>query len=223
MRRPINIFEDNFIMSLLLLSILLLSWVWYSDRKKIGLYFNALFGGRFVEQLERNDNDSTNKVAIILRTINLLVLSIFSFQIISTLNVLPENVSLINSMLLLFVALIVLGIMKFAFVKISSWLMELEGLGREYLFYQHIFYSVMGVLLLPIVILIEYQQIMSSALLVKLIGVLIGIGLIYRIVMLIVKIFVEFNVSMYHIILYICTLEIIPLVAICKWLADNFR
>ena len=106
-------------------------------------------------------------------------------------------------------------LMKFVIIKTFSFLTETQQGFYEYLTNHKIFFQLQGLLLLPLGILLIFSSVEWQKYLVLIIIVLIVLFSVFRIALSILYA-VRYGFSFLYILLYLCTLEILPLVVIFK-------
>jgi hypothetical protein len=111
-------------------------------------------------------------------------------------------------------------LLKYLVYKGLGWLLLLQKYFSEYLYNFFIYEKILGVLLLPVVIGIPF---MPSVFLPGLIKIGISLILLCLIIRIIRGISLSFKlkVSILYIILYLCTLEILPLLIFLKLIISS--
>lgn len=112
---------------------------------------------------------------------------------------------------------------KFAGLKITGWLFNMEEAADSYIFIVFVVNKMLGILLLPFLVLLAFTSgdlyLTSLALSWCLVGGLI----IYRFILTYSAVRNQVKVNPFHFILYICAFEIAPLLLIYKGLLLFFR
>ena len=100
-------------------------------------------------------------------------------------------------------------------VSLAGWTFNALPCAKEVRGYLWGYNTVLGLLLAPFVIALFYVQSESKQTLIYIIFVIFFIYLIFRFIRLI-KILFDFRVSILYMILYLCALEILPFLVLCK-------
>ncbi len=209
--------NDGFFVGLLL-AVGLLTYLLYTQRKRLNNILSAVIADRYFNQLVREENTLVQRVFLILTLIFVLVLPLFLLQVIHYYHWQTADV---KGFALYIVLLLVLAIMYFIKIITASFLgyvFDMDALVKSHFYNVFLVNNLLGLVLLPIVALGAYSYQLPQSLLIQ-----IGIGTI-----LLGYTFRTFrslymNVgfkggAIYHLFLYFCTLEILPLVVLFKLL-----
>lgn len=216
--RIAHIVEQNVYIAFFLFGLILLGWVMVYDRKKIQLYFSSFFGSRYTEQLERNELDKSGRLIIVSRFFFFSSLAIILYKL--------ENLSYLDTFssegimlwCLIFVSILSWYIIKTIIVNILGWMFGLVELSKESGFYTQLNSMVLGFIMYPILLFSHFQEFASETKFFLLIALLLMFSAIMKSFKLISISFNRFGVSIYYNILYICSLEILPLIVLMKLL-----
>ncbi|HPR30442.1 MAG TPA: DUF4271 domain-containing protein [Prolixibacteraceae bacterium] len=111
---------------------------------------------------------------------------------------------------------------KFTLYRISGWLFDSDSETQEYIFYAKTGNRLLGIFLLPIALILFFTGILLTKILltiaVAIIGIISIINVSRGIAIIAKKVF-----SIYYIILYLCTLEILPLLLVWRIVWRNFE
>lgn len=109
-------------------------------------------------------------------------------------------------------------LIKFVWLKISGWLFNVKEAADSYIFIVFIVNKMIGILLLPFLIMIAFTlgDVYSASLILS--GCLVAGLLIYRFVLTYVAVRNQVKVNPFHFFLYLCALEIAPLLLVYKGL-----
>lgn len=213
---PENLYKANndWVFGILILCLILYSFIQVFYRKRLSMIFKAFFAKHFANQLARECNIFKERISIPLFFLYIIVFSMVIYQAIIYFFNLPENIN-INFILFAEICGVVLicWFLKVAMIKISEKIFKTGKQSYEILLNIFIFNIISGIVLLPVIILIlysNYSVFIYTAL------ILSGLIFLYRIFREI-KIGISYkNFSLLHLFLYICTLEILPLIVIAK-------
>jgi len=207
-----NINESAFYF--LLLALFLLSYTISVYRKYIGQFFEALIFRFVANKIIREKTVPIQKMSTLLDLVYILCFALLFNQAF----VLLSNSSQPNSImtLTLFAAAVCsFRVLRYLLVKIS---LLFTGYRRFFhdIYSNSILYSrVLGVILLPLVFLIAYTHITLALPLLYVSVAIFAIVMIARTVRLFL-VFVEYDISIFYFILYLCALEIAPFLIVWK-------
>jgi hypothetical protein len=183
------------------------------DHRRLLQLLNAVLRQSSVSLLYREEYALTGRVSILLLLNYLIVLPLFVWQTCRHLGIQVDGFSGFG--------LIVLGITAAYFVKILSTrvlgsIFEMKDAAAEYTYNILLFNKTTGLVLFPVVLLMAYaHQVPHQYLVWGGLGIL-SIMLIYRLLRALLIGISSSSVSFFYIILYLCTLEILPFIVIIK-------
>ncbi len=107
---------------------------------------------------------------------------------------------------------------KYLFLRFSGWVFNVKEAANTYIFVVFLVNKLIGVLLVPFLLLVAFSShaVVQQAVTVSLVGM--GIMLFYRFLVGLGTIRRDLKVSALHFFLYLCAVEILPLMLICKTL-----
>lgn len=118
----------------------------------------------------------------------------------------------------LFFALVVSAAytVKFLILKICGWLFNLNREMATYIFNTFLINNILGIAILPFVCLIAYNQLLPTSLLILISVILAGIAFAYRMFRGVLVGLSMPSFSLLYLFLYLCTLEIAPLLILIR-------
>lgn len=199
--------QDAFFI-LVLLSFLLIALIKGMYWKHAKLFFMGVFAQRYANQYLREENAFTERVnflTFLLMAIN-FTLIITKFQAVIDL---PTIVSVFFLVLLFF-------LLKLILIKLLGFFFKVKDLAKLAIFFSLLFDKTLGFVLFPLVVVIYFFSIdISSTML------MISLGLF--IILFMLKLFWlwkigtnSFGLSQVYIFLYLCSIEIFPLLLLVK-------
>jgi len=203
-----TIFNQDIIFVLLTISFLLIAVLKSYYWKHAKLLFMGIFAQRYANQYLREENAFTERVSFI----TFLLMSVnFSLIIINLTDIksVSETVSLIGGVMLFFIIKIVL-------IFLLGIILRVKDIAKLGIFFSFLFDRALGFFLFPIVILLYFFSfnIAPFAML---------IVVVFFVVLLLLKLFwlwkigtKAFGLSHFYIFLYLCVLEISPLLLLGK-------
>jgi ABC-type multidrug transport system fused ATPase/permease subunit len=207
--KPKTQYLQNWSILILVLLFVILASIRTASEKYIIQLFQSIFNRSTANRLFRDKVSNLMHVSIRLDTFFILVIGLLLFQTVSfIMQPSPENTLIIFGISV--AAILVYVTLKFTLYRIIGFIFDVNSETEEYIFYAKSGNRILGLILLPIVISLffikgnnaEFLLIIGGimALIVSIINILKGIRVIAQ------KVF-----SIYYMILYLCTLEILPL------------
>lgn len=213
--KPILSANHNW-MTLLLVGVLFLVGVlrvFY--QKKFNLFINSFISKRFSNQIIREENGLTQSTSIILTIIFFLSVSFFFYLSGQYYHQFPYKTNEFEQFLMILIGCLGFYFFKLIANKIIGYIFKIYRETDEYIFNQFIVLQIIGLLLCTWCILLNYSTIISKEYI-----IFIGFGtLVLGFFVRMVKSFGIANMSSYspiYIFLYLCSLEILPLIIIIK-------
>jgi hypothetical protein len=186
----------------------------YSYFRRMQQLFKAFFANRLFIQLSRDGGLYRERISIFLFSSFIIAMSLFIFTIYDFYYTLPDST---GAEILLFVKIFI-GVLLFYLLKMG--LFNLSGIifksvkeASDYVLNIFIFGQIAGVALLPVIVLVAYIH--SETMIYAGVAMLTSLYL-YRIFRGLVISGSNAKISVYYLFLYLCTLEILPLILILK-------
>lgn len=187
-------------------------------RKRFSLLMKTLIHWKVAKQIMRFEKVYIHPVNLILNANFLFSLSLFfSFSFLITEH---DEFNLLNVFPVILAFLVSFIILKLLLYKFSEWLFDVNEVIEDYIFQANLFNKFLGVLFLGLNIFILFST-FSTTLLVK-------IGFFSLLIIYAIQLFRGLNVGVHHhakwylIILYLCTLEILPILLLIKWVKSSY-
>ncbi len=210
LRSAPNLYEDWMIgVVLLIFGILAYMRVAYS--KRLSRLFNSLVRIQILRQVMREELVFSHRASVLLLINFVLVVSLIVYCALQYFDWHDTNLEGIQLFLAIagVVSLIYLG--KLLLAIFMRWLYKDKGLIREYLFEAFLINKAVGVVFIPIAIGLVFVNTGKLELLFSISGILILLLLAFRVFQGL-RMSTSYSVSWVYIILYLCTLEILPFV-----------
>lgn len=201
----------------LFVPVALLVYLYVTYHRKLNSLFKAFFSLQAARQLEREDYRLTRRTSVILSFVFLTALSFFLYQYNRIYGVVHMKWEPVIQFHVIFAGLIVLYALKLTFNSIMGFILDARSEMHEYSFNIFLSSQAAGLFLLPLAFCIQYLRYpvfpflvagFSVFILFYVIrlakGVLIGLG--------------TRNFSAFHLFLYLCALEILPLIVLITFL-----
>jgi hypothetical protein len=211
--------ETSLLGIVLLVLMLFISAIWYFSPDFIKGNFTALA----TNPLKRNWESGANKAGMIINVllyVNFIIVIPISIMLVFN-NLIPNYLNLgisANTLLLLIAIITVYILFRQIFVSATAWLFATKTMGRAHNKLLNNLEKTLGIIILPILFVFIYTN--SS--------LLIGFGVLFILLFIISRWVFTMAIglritkfSWFHIILYLCTLEIIPFLLVIKLLRNQ--
>jgi hypothetical protein len=206
---------QNWIALLIVAIMLLLGVLRVFYQKKFTLFLSASVSKRFSNQLIREENALTQGTSVMLTIIFFLAVSLFFYLSLDDLNIKMGVVNDIQQFIIILTACIGFYFLKIFLHKLSGYIFKVYKETDEYIFNQFIVIQVSGLLLVLWCVLMSYCSDIN-----KQYVVFIGFStLLLSFIVRMIKSLGISNMGSYspvYIFLYLCSLEILPLIIIIK-------
>lgn len=214
---PIASYNSDWMIGVLLFAFILMAIVRFSFSKFLFRVFDSIINYQTSSNLLLEKNMRNLRGSIFLNLLFYVNLTLFIVQYLVYMLSLNQNHNNIVFFLYCFVVLIGLYGSKFIFIRFIAYIFDGIKESKEYLHNVSIYNKNLGVILLPITLSVPY--IAQHA-----IPLLLNTGLILTLIFYVfrlfrgVKILFRQHVAIFYMILYLCALEILPLLMIYKLL-----
>lgn len=205
---------DSWILFLLLFSLGSLAFVRGIYRKRFSMLFQTFINWKLSKQIIRYEKVYTHPVNLLL-LLNFIICVPLFFAI-ASLKEYNLHIPSFRLFISILIPLILYLLAKFFSYQFSAWLLKEKEAIDEYVFQTNLFNKYVGVLFLILSILLIYSPISST--------ILFNIGLLTLLFFLVFQLIrgviigIQRAKSLHLIILYLCTLEILPWLVLGKWL-----
>jgi hypothetical protein len=203
-----TIFNQDIIFVLLAISFLLIALLKSFYWKHAKLLFMGIFAQRYANQYLREENAFTERVSFITFLLMSINISLIILKLIPKISVL-ETFSLIFGVMLFF-------IIKIGLILLLGSIFRVKDIAKLGIFFSFLFDRVLGFFLFPLVIVLYFFTFNITPF------VMLIVAIVF-IVLLLLKLFWlwkigtnAFGFSHFYIFLYLCTLEISPLLLLGK-------
>ena len=203
-----TIFNQDIIFVLLTISFLLIAVLKSFYWKHAKLLFMGIFAQRYANQYLREENAFTERVSFITFLLMSINISLIILKLVPKTSVL-ETFSLIGGVMLFF-------ILKIGLILSLGSILRVKDIAKLGVFFSFLFDRALGFFLFPLVILLSFFAFNITPF------VMLIVAIVF-IVLLLLKLFWlwkigtnAFGLSHFYIFLYLCTLEISPLLLLGK-------
>ncbi|MCY4781024.1 DUF4271 domain-containing protein [Sphingobacterium sp. UT-1RO-CII-1] len=178
---------------------------------------SACFNERLLQQVSKEDNMMTSWPYVTLYFIFSLALGLF----ITVINASFLNYDILNFESYMRTSLIVavLFIAKILMIRFLSFVFELKKMAREYIAVLYLVYFNSMLILMPFLLLVLFIPVTYFKLILILFSVVASILFLYRLLRTFVGLFGNLRFSVFYLILYLCVLEVAPILILVKTLS----
>jgi hypothetical protein len=193
----------------------------FTNPKKLLQVFLSVYSNQASKQLYREDYRLTKSMSVLLSLSFVMVMAFLLFVCNNYFGFILQDLQPLKQFLFFTAVILLMYIVKLSsnyFIGFSTMSQELN---HEYIFNVFISSQTLGVVLLPLVICIQFSRYPTEWFLYPAI-ILCGAFYILRFIRGFIISVVEQNVGIVYIFLYLCALEILPLLVLIKFLLVNF-
>jgi len=212
--------ENYWVAVLLMLGLSLVVLIRVTSPKKFFILIRSFFSFNAAKQLIREDYRLNKGSSLILIFLFLVNFPFLLFKINEYYKLFPYSFNDLYFYLILFFLVVLVYFIKFIFLKVIGALTRNQLLADEYAYYSFLSIKGAGLFVYPVLIFLEYSQLSSVSFIVA--GLVIcATFYVLRLVRGMLILINSDGVSIFHLFLYLCGLEIIPLIVIIKILVSG--
>ncbi len=215
--QPLNKTTPDWIFPLLVVVVAAFAWLRAFYNKYFIQIVTAFFNNNLTNQIVRDENILVQRASILLNMVFSLVAALFLYFVSVHFNWSLGGMSFGLSRYIFFaLAVSAVYTFKFLILKICGYLFHLDKEMATYIFNIFLVNNVVGTLLIPVVLFLAFSTMVSTALLITISVFLIAGGFLYRIARGLSAGISSPVFSPYYLFLYLCALEIAPLIVLIK-------
>jgi len=203
----------DWVTGIFLICLILFAWVQASYPKRFQQMFRAAIQPYYVNQLEREGNLFAERITLGLGFIFYSIVSVFSYQLMKEFGMTDIGLNYYLVLGLLMAGFLLYDLIKNAMIYSLGVVFDTLEVARQYQLNALIFNHVMGVMLLPIVIVSFYWGRTESLVLGGLVVTLVFAYRLFRGMLIGAS---NKGYGLLYLFIYLCTLEILPLLLIYK-------
>lgn len=191
------------------------------DPKKIFKVFASVFSLQAAKQLLREDYKLNKRVSVFLSFGFIIVITFLVFITNKYFGLILIGISPLKQYLFFMAVITSTYLIKSVLSYLLSMIASEDELGKEYSFNIFIFCQTLGVILFPIILCIQFSKYPTELFLYPALIICLGFFTL-RLLRGVVISVIEQNVGILYIFLYLCALEILPVLVLVKFLLNNF-
>jgi hypothetical protein len=200
---------------ILITAIILLGVSKAFSRNRFNQAIRALFNYGVAQEITREEKVFFHRSNILFTLVHLLTVSLLLYHLKEFIHSSNLEIGGILAFLLILLAVTIIYIVKYIFSKVLLFVLNDVSITSEYIFNVSLFNNLLGVILIPILCVSYFSSLSFSLILLYLVIPLSIITFVLRMVRM-VMIGNGRGISYLYIFLYICTLEILPLVVLFR-------
>jgi hypothetical protein len=213
---PAARFQPDWIFGLLIFCFLLQAWVQFLYRKRFRQLLLAPFSKRFLNQLSREGNLFNERLALALGMVYIICMSLLVFEINSLMlgGQVPPMLNPFTFFLLIMVAIIAFWMLKISGILFAGMVFRTDATTNMYLLNVLVANITTGLILLPVLVMVIY---LKSVLFLYVSLSILALSLLF---LFFRGFFIGLSLTKFSYVflfVYLCTLEILPLIIMTKF------
>ena len=205
-------YQPSWLLLIIVLGVMILGYLYSAFNTRFNTFIKAVFLSRFSVQASREERSLSHPFSLLLSLNFILITSLFVLQVITSEVFFHTEIDF-SLLSFLLVALVISGIyfIKIIFLRIFSFILDKQEAISEYLFIIFLLSQFLGIVLLPVVICTAYGPALLAHACVYLGMLLLFSAFLVRVGKGISMVMLGRQATLFYLILYLCTLEILPL------------
>jgi hypothetical protein len=208
--RDRNPYTYDWLLGIFLFLVVLFVWIRIFYSKFFNALASALVSFQLSVKLFEERNVLQRRVSIVLDFIYVIVTTVFLFELIEYSGFAGTGMTGINLFLLLLNILMLYSILRIIILRMTGSLFLVTPLFSEYIHNTYVVNKGLGILLFPVIIMAEYMPYKIIPFVLLLGIILYGIAILFKSFRA-YQIIIRRDILIFYLILYLCTLEILPL------------
>lgn len=213
---------DYAIAGVLFLTFLFFVWIFVRNRKRLVQVIKAFYVNRVANQLLREEVTVVNRISVLLSCLFVVTLSLFMAQVNRYFGWFDLGENGLDYLLIAGAIVVAYGA-KIVTVRFLGFVFQLKKEASDYLFSLFLFGNALGLFLLPVVVCLAFVKQVETGIFVYIGNFLVVTFIGVRIIRGVLIGFNSLRVSKFYLFLYLCTLEIMPLMILLKIGLNHFK
>ncbi|PCJ24503.1 MAG: hypothetical protein COA97_09640 [Flavobacteriales bacterium] len=212
---PIVIDIANWQVILLIVSVTLIGFTKAFSSSRFHQSIKALFNYNVAQEITREEKVFFHRSNLLFTLVHLFSTSLFLYHIKEVFNTTFSQINNFLFFLLIIVSLISIYSIKYIFSKLLFFVFDNSSIAIEYIFNVSLFNNLLGIILIPILCITYFSALEFNFVFIYIASPLLAFVFLFRTFRL-CFIGITKGISYFYIFLYICTLEILPLVVLFR-------
>jgi hypothetical protein len=208
--RERNAGTNDWLLGIFLFLVILFVWIRVFYSKFFGMLASALVSFHISNKLFQERNVLLHRVSIVLDFIYLIVFSIFLFEVVHFKGLAGSAMTGMRLFLVLMNIVMLYALLRMLMLRFMDFLFISRSLFAEYLHNTFVVNKGMGILLFPVVIMAHYLPYRVAPIMLILGMIIVLAGFFWKMIRS-YQIIIRRDILLFYMILYLCTLEILPL------------
>lgn len=189
--------------------------------KRFGLLFKTAARLQILRQVMREELLFSHRASLVLFAHFVVMSSLIVYAALKYYGIVDKGDFGFLLYLLILFGFLVLYLLKFLIMEVLKWVYQDDGLLREYRFEVFTVSKILGLIFLPLALICVSVNVGKLEWVFPMVGLLFLVSFVFRTVQGLVMSF-SYKVSRIYIILYLCTLEILPFVLFLSLFSKSF-
>lgn len=192
-----------------------------SEPKKILKIFISVFSLQEAKQLFREEIKLTKRISLLMGIVFVLVIAFLIQFTNHYFGLILNDYSQIQQYLFFIVVACLAYLVKFLINYALAYISSNKELGKEYLFNVFIFSQAIGIIIFPLIVCLQFTKYPTEWFLYPALIICAGFYVLRMFRVFIISA-TEQNIGILYIFMYLCALEILPMLVLIKFLLVNF-
>lgn len=208
--------QTDWMVMVILLSFFSIAWVRFYYDNFLVVTLNSTTNSQVADKMFRERNTLTARVSFVLNTVFIINSALFICQILHHFKLQIFNFSELTGFFIILLAIVVAHLIKYLVYKIFGFLFMIDKLISIFIHNLFVYNKTLGLALIPVVTAIPFLEERFRSIAIY-IGVICFILTYCAQIIRGLKIILYNNIYKYYLILYLCALEILPLLVVYKF------
>lgn len=205
-------YQPSWVMIVIVLSLMLLGYLYSAFNSRFNTFLKAVFFSRFSVQASREERSLSHPVSLLLSLNFILTTSLFVLQLLSSGVFFHSEIGFsFPTFLLIAISILIIYFVKLIFLRSIAFVLDKQEIMAEYNFAIFLVQQFLGIALIPVIIFIAYGPRPLLSVSFYLGTALFAAAFLLRVGKGFSAVLDRRQASLFYLILYLCTLEILPL------------
>jgi len=212
-----EIFPNEWSFTIIIVILLLFLMIRFYKQRSLKNLFMSIINYQVALKNYKENNSLSIKINFIITTIFIINISFFITLSCYKFNYFPFAAKGILLFIYILIIVFLFYLIKYIFYKVLAFIFNITNQVKEFYYNTFVFNKVFGIILIPLSVILPFIRLENVIFLHKAVIVLVIIMLVWK---MLYSIYVAFRLklSILYLILYLCALEILPSLAIVKFL-----
>jgi len=208
--------NPDWLIAVIIGSLVILAWLKLFYNKFFDQVIISMWNYQLGSKFLRDQGIFSRRVGLILNINSVLIGGLFIYLVLAHFNINPLSLKPLPAYILYSTILVILLLFRYILTVLTGYIFDRQTYFREYLYHILNIYKNLGILFIPFVFCIAYIQENLRIYFIIFALVLIALAYLYRFIKGF-QLIIKKDVLIFYLILYLCTLEIIPVLFYYKF------